>query len=219
MGSDCVEVTQQIYEQMERLILSGELQPGDRIHQENMAEQFGVSRTLLMKVLQRLEHEMLVVSKPRRGMYVRQIGTAEIIDSLEIQIGVETVAVRLLARDVTDEQVRELRECFAPFNGSPETFDIKAYALADRMFHTRILQMTGNPILGKMKIIGNILFLAGSELWWPAENSLKEHLDIISALADHDPEHAAEAMQRHLQNSLDNMKQVYAGSVLTTALK
>jgi DNA-binding GntR family transcriptional regulator len=210
MAIETRDVTEQVYEQVEAMILDGTLVQGSRIPQEHLAKELGISRTILLKALYRLEHELLLESIPRRGMFVRQIGTNEIIDSLEIRIGVESVAVRLLARDITNEQLDELHSYFSPFNGSSDQFDKKTYALADRMFHLRILQMTGNPILEKMKIIGNILFLAGAELWWPAEISLQEHLDIINALAEHDSERAANAMKRHLRNSLDNMKQVYA---------
>ena len=68
-----------VYERLKGMIANGMLSPGQKLIQEKLATEFGVSRTPLLKALQSLEHEMLVESIPRRGIYVRQISMQEMI--------------------------------------------------------------------------------------------------------------------------------------------
>ena len=58
------KVSDSIVNQIEEMILTGELKPGDRLHQENLAERFGVSRTVVLKALHRMESDILIESKP-----------------------------------------------------------------------------------------------------------------------------------------------------------
>ncbi len=106
-----------IYSQVKKLILSKELRPGEKIVQDRLAGQLGVSRTPLIKALQMLEAEFLVESIPRRGMFVKEISTKELIDAFECREVLEGAAARLAAKRITDTEVGKLQTLFAPFQG------------------------------------------------------------------------------------------------------
>ncbi len=75
-----VDLSLRVYDSLKGMILSGKLVPGQKIVQMKLAEEIGVSRTPLLKALQMLEHELLVESIPRRGMFVKAMKPQELID-------------------------------------------------------------------------------------------------------------------------------------------
>ena len=80
------DLSQPIYKRLKEMIRNGELKQGEKIVQEKIAEELGVSRTPLMKALLALENEYLVESIPRRGMYLRVLDYKEIIDIYNFMI-------------------------------------------------------------------------------------------------------------------------------------
>jgi len=74
------------------MILAGELKPGEKLPQEKIAEQLGVSRMPLHKAFVMLEDEFLVESIPRRGIFIRKPDIQEIIDAFECREGLEGIA-------------------------------------------------------------------------------------------------------------------------------
>jgi len=68
-----VELVDRLYLTVKQMILDQQLVPGQKLVQEKLATELGVSRSPLLKALQRLESELLVESFPRRGMYVKQL--------------------------------------------------------------------------------------------------------------------------------------------------
>ena len=90
-----VTLTEPIYDSLKDMIRSKELQPGEKIVQEKIAEMLGVSRTPLMKALQKLEHENFLISIPHKGMYVRKVSLSEMIDLYYCRESIECMATRL----------------------------------------------------------------------------------------------------------------------------
>ena len=87
-----------VYKKIREMILKNELKPGEKLLQEKLAEQLGVSRTPLLKALQMLEHELLVESIPRRGMYVKKLSVDEMNEIYEVREAFECMAVKLTIR-------------------------------------------------------------------------------------------------------------------------
>src|SRR5882757_227518 len=90
------ELSQPVYKKLKDMILTHELIPGQKIVQEKIAKQLGVSRTPLLKALQMLEYEMLVESVPRRGMFVKNMDWQEMVEVFDCRECLEGMAVKLL---------------------------------------------------------------------------------------------------------------------------
>src|ERR1700748_1369212 len=97
------------------MILSDELIPGQKIVQEKIAKQLGVSRTPLLKALQMLEYEMLVESIPRRGMFVKQMDWQEMVEVCDGRECLEGMAVNLLTENKNTAVLQKLQKLMEPF--------------------------------------------------------------------------------------------------------
>src|SRR5690606_16334171 len=97
-----------MYEDLRRAILEGQLQPGERLWEERLAEQYRLSRTPVREVLTRLEVEGLVEQAPHRGCSVRSFSPAELQDIYDMRVLLEGYAARRAALNLSDDQLAEL---------------------------------------------------------------------------------------------------------------
>jgi len=198
-----VDLSLRVYDALKGMILSGELVPGQKITQMKLAEEIGVSRTPLLKALQILEHELLVESIPRRGMFVKEMKPEEIIDAFDCREGLEGIAARLTAERITDIQLRKLEKVFAPFKDQSD-ISVKDYGRADQQFHKLLIQFSGSHILPRIEMIGNIHIISYNRgLIRPPQETLSEHHAIIDAIASHDSDLAEQHARTHLRKSRD----------------
>jgi DNA-binding GntR family transcriptional regulator len=195
-----------VYQIIKDMILSGELKPGEKLYQEKMAERLGVSRTPLVKAFQILEHEMLLESIPRRGMYVKSVNVNDLIDAFECRQGIETTAIRIIAERISDVQLEELKSLFRPFMNTKK-INRKAYLKADSEFHRKLIQFSLNNYLIR---IDQIVHVYGQTykhgLIREPEETLTEHMMIISALETRDGGLAEEYMRSHIRKSVASIK-------------
>ena len=196
-----------IYQKLKSMILSNELHPGQKILQEKIAKQLGVSRTPLLKALQMLEYEFLVESIPRRGIFVKEIDTQELIDAFECREALEGIAARRAAENADEETVKKLSEIFKPFENQKD-IDIGQYEQADINFHDTLIKSSNNSILQKLELVGNFLLRTYTKgLVRSPEITLSEHLQIIGEIKAGNPESAEQLARNHLQKSIDLLKQ------------
>ncbi len=192
----------EVYKRLKSMILSRELAPGEQLKQEQVAAMLGVSRMPLHKAFQMLENEMLVENLPRRGYFVKNLDLTEILDAFECREAIEGVAARRAAENATPEQVEYLYSLFAPFTGNPENADLEKYEEADFLFHKAILNLSGNKVLQKMEMFGNIIIKTYQRgLIRGPKDTFREHLDIIDAIAKGDGEAAESLLRKHFRQS------------------
>ncbi|TNJ47212.1 GntR family transcriptional regulator [Tamlana fucoidanivorans] len=190
-----------IYLKVKEMIINGELKPGEKIIQEKIAEQLGVSRTPLMKALLALENEFLVESIPRRGMYVKSFGEKEIFDIYICREALEGMAARLLAQSNNKQKKEQLKQCFVPFIGQPN-ININDYAKADEQFHSLLIKLTDNAPLDKIYFFGNIHEqVINRGLLRPPEETLDEHIKIIQAIEHGNANQAEKCAREHIEKS------------------
>ncbi|MBN2314299.1 MAG: GntR family transcriptional regulator [Sedimentisphaerales bacterium] len=180
------------------MILSQELMPGEKLFQEDLARRLGVSRTPLLRALERLEQEMLVERVPRRGLFVKKMKMTDMLDAFDCREALEGLAARLAAERITKEQVRELQSLFAPFRKNPRKANQQAYRIADQRFHQRIIELSDNRMLIQISTLGNVLSISYQQgLIRPPVETLPEHRAIIQAMARHDSALAEKLMREH----------------------
>jgi GntR family transcriptional repressor for pyruvate dehydrogenase complex len=208
---------EQIVEQIEASILSGELKPGDKLPSEReLAEQFGVSRTAVREAVKALTQKGLVVVHVGRGTFVTD-DTSEVVRhslGLMLKIGQEEgsqymVEIRemlepeiaaLAAARVTGENLVALREAVEVMDGALD--DASAFIEADLDFHLGLAEGTQNPL---MLLLVDALIDLLRELrvrTSRAEGALaraqQHHKRILKAVEAGEPQAAREAMRRHL---------------------
>lgn len=200
-----VDLSRRVYGRLKEMILTGELNPGEKIVQEKLAQAIGVSRTPLLKALQMLEHEMLVESVPRRGIYVKEMDDSEIIDAFDCREGLEGIAVRLTAERATDREIQELRALFEPFR-SMRDIPIARYQKNDQRFHSALITLSSNAIIKRIEVVGNIHIISYNRgLIRGPEETLAEHFAILDAIEERNGDLAEQRLREHLRLSRDRV--------------
>lgn len=197
---------QKAYQIIKQMIEDRVLKPGQKIPQEKLAAELGISRTPLISALKFLEQEKLVVTKPRRGFYVRLFSLEELVSIFEIREVLEGLSARRTAKIINDQQIRRLNGIFKPFLAAADITDFEGYSRADRQFHNFIAQISSKEFLSSILRTFNMVSLA---YLYPSKEGLirtpnetiKEHLEIVEAICRHDPEAAENSMRQHLQMS------------------
>jgi len=194
------ELGAQAYKKVRSMIISKKLVPGQKIVQDKLAESLGISRTPLRSALQMLEAEYLVQSVPRKGVIVKEFSDKEIVELYDCRIALEGTAAGLFTSIASDAEIDRLSGLFQPFSAS--TIDANKYQIADSIFHDSIVQGCGNSFLSKLFKQGNILLIINMVgLVRPPEETLNEHLNIISAMKIRDSESVEALVRSHLDKS------------------
>ena len=139
-----------VFKTLRQAILTGELKPGERLMEIQLASKLGVSRTPIREAIRQLELEGLVVMEPRRGAYVASITEKSMRDVLEVRLALDKLAVGLACKRITEEQKEELRVKMEAFEDAVKTDDVSKIASADVDFHDVIFTASGNMRLGQM---------------------------------------------------------------------
>lgn len=199
-----------VYVRLKEMILRNELKPGEKLLQEKLASQLGVSRTPLLKALQMLEFDFMVESIPRRGMYVKQVSLAEMKDIYDVREGIEKVAVRLVTDRATPKEIKELKKIWEPFTRQSVIDQLK-YRQADNKFHSLLLEYSRNQILVKTYSSGILqLRVEQMGLQRRPEETLPEHLAIIEAIEKHDIAKAEELIGLHIWKSKEYLEKNFS---------
>ena len=211
LGAEHENLDQKAYEIIKKLIIDRKLLPGEKIPQEKLAQELGISRTPLVSALKFLEHEKLVEAKPRRGFFVRLFTKHEMISILELREVLEGLAARRAANTITEAQIEKLNTFFKQFAEADEITDIRAYAIEDRRFHNFITEVGAKEFLKSILQTYNIisasyLFLSSEGLVRPPNDTINEHLEVINSISQRDAETAEKLMRRHLKRSIASLK-------------
>lgn len=191
------------------MILKNELKPGEKLFQEKLAAQLGVSRTPLLKALQMLEHESLVESIPRRGMFVKKLSIDEMNEIYEVREAFECMAIKLTIRKLTPAKLEKLKKKWQPFLNN-NNIDFKVYQAADESFHSLLVDFAGNQVLKKafdLTFIHSRVIQMG--LMRLPEVTLPEHLDLLKVIENRDEDLAAQLMSNHISKSKEHISKIF----------
>lgn len=186
------------YEKVKELIRSKQLKPGQKIVQEKLAKELGISRTPLRSGLQMLEAESMIESIPRRGVIVKQFTNQEILEIYDCRIAMECMATKLFAERASQVQIDKLYDLFIPFKQLP-IIPLDDYQKADSIFHNTLIEHCGNKFLFNLFQRGNLLLcidLIG--LIRHPEETFEEHIQIIDALNNRNANLACTLIEQHL---------------------
>ncbi|MFH2093489.1 MAG: GntR family transcriptional regulator [Pseudomonadota bacterium] len=211
IGAEYENLDQKVYEVVKKMIQDRTLLPGQKIPQEKLAKDLGISRTPLISALKFLEHEKLVEVKPRRGFFVRLFSEAEMISIFEIREVLEGLAARRAALLITDDECRHLKSLFSAFRDQDTIADIAAYSRADKQFHTLITAISSREFLTAMLQTFNVISLAyqyeNSEgLILHPDDTITDHEQIIEAICNRDPKRAETLMRAHFKKAIDRLE-------------
>lgn len=201
-----------VFNTLREAILKGDLKPGERLMELQLASKLGVSRTPIREAIRMLEQEGLAVTMPRRGAEVAKMTLKDMEDVLEIRDALDELAVRLACDRITAEQLKQLVEVKEAFETSTKSGDVKKIADSDVRFHDIIYEATGNPKLVTM--LNNLreqVYRYRVEYIKDPQNYpilIAEHEAIVEGVKNRDAASATQAMHAHVENQALAVKAV-----------
>lgn len=216
LGAEHENLDQKAYSILKDLIIERNLLPGQKIPQEKLARDLGISRTPLISALKFLEQEKLVESVPRRGFFVRLFSKEEMVYIFELREVLEGLAARRAAAKITDSQIIKLNSFFQHFAAQKNISDYKGYAREDRRFHTFVIDVGAKEFLKSILLTTNIISFSYQVLNFeglirPPNETIQEHLAMIEAIEGRDSEAAEDLMRQHFKKSLTWLKREING--------
>lgn len=201
-----------VFNTLRKAILRGELKPGERLMEIQLANKLGVSRTPIREAIRKLELEGLVLMIPRKGAEVAQITEKNMQDVLEVRKALEELSVQLACERITPEQVEEMKMAAEDFRKVLKSGDVTKIAEADVKFHDIIFAATNNQRL--VTLLNNLReqmyrfrveYLKQKECY---PQLLEEHDKLIALISGGNVEEACEIMGRHIDNQASTVSDV-----------
>ncbi|MGY0488443.1 GntR family transcriptional regulator [Streptomyces sp. WG-D5] len=143
-------ISDQVYELLRQAVVEGDLAPGDRVVESEIARRLGVSQAPVREAVKRLAREGLFTHVPRRGHFVVEISTEDAEYARQVREPLERLAAELAAERITDEQLGELDALVERMRDAVAANDVSRFRDADIEFHTLVSQYAGNPFLARM---------------------------------------------------------------------
>ena len=194
-----------VFNTLRQAILKGELKPGERLMEIQLANKLGVSRTPVREAIRKLELEGLVLMIPRKGAEVAEITRQDMEDVLEVRTALEELAVKDACDHITDAQLSELKKASNEFKKALlEGKDLVTCADADMHFHDVINSATNNRRL--IQMLNNLseqMYRYRMEYLKDERTHktlIEEHDAIRRALKKHDKVKAGAAIRVHIDN-------------------
>jgi phosphonate utilization transcriptional regulator len=203
-------LTTLVQRELERRILEGELAPGDKLNEGEMAARFGVSRGPVREAFRALESAGLLRVEKNRGVYVRRVSVDEADEIYEVRAGLDELIGRLAAERITPAQIAVLRALLRKMQQQARARNVTAYYPLNVAFHDRLAECAGNATLAATyRRLVNALHLYRRETLARGPDSFpistREHAAIVDALAAGDADRAGKLLYEHAMESRDRL--------------
>jgi DNA-binding GntR family transcriptional regulator len=187
------------------LIIEGALEPGLRIHEGQLCDKLGISRTPLREALKVLASEGLVELLPNRGAIVRKPTSPEVLDTLVVIGALESLAAEYACRNASHADIAALRQVHQRMLAFYAARDRLEYFKLNQSIHNAIVRLSANSTLmathdtlqariKRVRFMGN----DRDEQW---QHSIAEHEEMIAALEARDAKRLGAVLRLHMENA------------------
>ncbi|MCU7816277.1 MAG: GntR family transcriptional regulator [Candidatus Thiodiazotropha sp. (ex Lucinoma kastoroae)] len=214
-GPVSITLTDRLFDTLQRAIVEGEIAPGSKISEPELARQHGVSRGSLREAIGRLEARKLVERKPNIGARVVTLSYEQLIEIFQIREALEGMATRLAAQNMSDQEIKALQVLLEEHGQQIEEQQGQAYfqKQGDLDFHYRIVQGSKNHhLIGLLcDDLYHLLRMYRYQFGMRSKRSRQaydEHHYLLNAIVARDPEMAELLMRQHIRSSRRNVKKM-----------
>lgn len=203
-----------VYDELKMQILTGQIEPGTRMMEVEMANEMGVSRTPVREAIRKLEKEGLVTIEPRRGAYASEVSVRDMIEILEVREEIEGLATELAAERMDDDTKARLYRTADKYGEAVKDNDTGEMIKLDTEFHHIIVEGSSNKIL--MNVVEQLqeLVLRFRYIYYDdfrkAEKMPREHKAIIEGIKSGNAKSARKAAEDHVEQLKSVVENDYA---------
>lgn len=216
-------LAERVFAQVQDAIVKGEIAPGSKLGEVELAERYGVSRGPLREALRRLEERGLLIKVPHVGTRVASLSLAELLEIYQVREALEGMAGRLAARNMSDDEISALRSLLHQHEQQSELQEGRAYFQqeGDLDFHYRIIHGSKNATLIRL-LCGDLYYLARmyryqfSAAEGRPQKAFDEHRMIVDALEARDAEMVELLMRRHIAGAKRNVEEHFKQIAMNT---
>ena len=208
-------LTDRLFDTLQRAIVEGEIAPGSKISEPELARQQGVSRGSLREAIARLEACKLVERRPNLGARVVTLSYLQLIEIYQVREALEGMAARLAAQNMSEQEIDELQTLLQAHGQQIEEQQGLAYfqKQGDLDFHYRIVQGSKNQQLTCLLCndLYHLLRMYRYQFGMRSRRSrqaYEEHQYLINAIVNRDPEMAELLMRQHIRASRKNVERM-----------
>jgi DNA-binding GntR family transcriptional regulator len=219
LAPEALTLADRVFSDIQNAIVKGELQPGSKMSEAELATRYGVSRGPLREALRRLEGRKLITRIPHVGVRVVSLSFEELIQIYHVREAMEGMAARLAALHMTADEVQGLKTLLTEHEKQDELQEGRAYFQeeGDFDFHYRIVQGSRNEVLAQM-LCGELYHRVRlyryqfSVTEGRPQKAFSEHHRIIEAIESRDAEMAEILMRRHISSARKNIEEHFSTS-------
>lgn len=201
-----------LVEAMRQAILVGDLLPGERLVEGDLAQRFAASRGAVREALTLLDNEGLVTRQANRGAWVRTVSVDETIEFTEVRAVVEGLCAAKAAVKATAGDRDVLRRVLAAMHAAVAVGDVLAYGAASRDMHQAIREIADQPaaaeILNRLKYLSGRYQVSVALLPGRPAQGAREHDAVLQAVLSGDADFAERTMRDHLGSVVAALKQL-----------
>ncbi|SFN74175.1 GntR family transcriptional regulator [Proteiniclasticum ruminis] len=201
-----------VYHELKKKLMEGHIKQGERIWEEQIAEELGVSRTPVREAINRLIAEGFVQNEPRKGIFAAEISKEDLIKMLDIRIVLEALSVDICCRKITDDEIIELQNIYQEYTEKLTKKDFAKASQLDSRIHKFIAKVSEN--LKLMEYINDIqdffTYTRTASVLWDErkiKRSLEDHKELVEAISEKNGEKA----KLHIEKDIYAMKELLMG--------
>ena len=199
--------------EIERRILTGELEAGMRLNELEIARSLGISRAPVRESLRTLEQAGLVVSRKNYGVFVRELSLEEAAEIYQIRSYIDEGVGRELARRISAGQLAKLQRMVKRMESAFAAEDAATYHELNVAFHERMVEIVGNRKLRDIyrKLLNELTLYRRRSLGQPGAmpRSVKEHRVILAAIRSGNVDAAGKVMREHILASSERLQRAH----------
>lgn len=210
---ECRVLADQVTGRLREAILDGHFESGEKLDQDQIAEELGVSLTPVREALRRLESEGFIEIRPHCGAFIPVISSQYIREIYQLRRLLEPEVVKLATTSVSESVLDQLERRLTEIQSQFDSGDFSDQFASSIFFHNTILASVDNSLLKEVlsslsNRIRMVWCFAQREPGPHMTEALREHRAILKAMRRHDAEEAAELMRLHLEKSVGRIQQL-----------
>jgi len=199
-------LTDQIYEYLSNSIIEGIIKPGEKLVENDLCQQFGISRSPLRECFRTLESEGLIVIHPRKGTFVRGLTAKDIEDVFPVRASLESLAARLAAPNIGEKEIGIFNDLIVKMETALRNKDIRSFLHFNFTFHSVFIKASNNQVLEKtLKDLGKGLWLRIAFLYYQSSSGLdfsnNMHKEIVKAFQKKDVDFVQRLVEGHIEHA------------------